>query len=191
MASHLVVDNYDSFTYNLVHILEDLHSENLDVIRVDDVDLSTLKQYRSVILSPGPGLPDESKNLMPIVKTLLESGQKTLGVCLGMQALALASGMKLKNLEEVHHGVSHEMIKPSMDARLYQNIEIPFMVGRYHSWVIDENTLTKDWLITAKDASGEIMSMEHVRKKLFAIQYHPESVLTPQGRKILNNYLNA
>jgi len=191
MASHLVVDNYDSFTYNLVHILEDLHSENIDVIRVDDVDLSTLKQYRSVILSPGPGLPDESKNLMPIVKTLLESGQKTLGVCLGMQALALASGMKLKNLEEVHHGVSHEMIKPSMDARLYQNIEIPLMVGRYHSWVIDENTLTKDWLITAKDASGEIMSMEHVRKKLFAIQYHPESVLTPQGRKILNNYLNA
>jgi len=191
MASHLVVDNYDSFTYNLVHILEDLLQEDLEVKRVDDVDPNTLHQYRSVVLSPGPGLPEESRNLMPIVEKLLDSGQKTLGVCLGMQALALAGGMKLKNLKDVHHGVSHQLIKPEPSARLYADIAQPLMVGRYHSWVIDENTMTDEWMVTGRDSDGEIMSMEHRFKKLYAIQFHPESVLTPQGRSIIGNYLRA
>jgi anthranilate synthase component 2 len=191
MASHLVVDNYDSFTYNLVHILEDILQDDLDVLRVDEVDVESLVNYDSVILSPGPGLPDESKNLMPIVENLLTLKKKTLGVCLGMQALALATGMKLKNLNDAHHGVSHELINPSLSARLYRDLESPLMVGRYHSWVVDETSMKDDWLVTAKDAQGEIMSMEHSNAKLFAIQYHPESVLTPQGRKILANYLAA
>lgn len=191
MASHLVVDNYDSFTYNLVHILEDILQEDLDVLRVDEVDINSLVNYDSVILSPGPGLPDESKNLMPIAKNLLSLKKKTLGVCLGMQALALATGMKLKNLNDVHHGVSHELINPNLGTQLYRDIESPLMVGRYHSWVVDESSIKDGWLVTAKDAEGEIMSMEHAGSKFFAIQYHPESVLTPQGRKILRNYLDA
>lgn len=191
MASHLVVDNYDSFTYNLVHILEDILREELDVLRVDEVELGSLTNYESVILSPGPGLPNESKNLLPIVENLLAIEKKTLGVCLGMQALAVASGMKLKNLSNVHHGVSHELINPNTDTPLYRNIELPLMVGRYHSWVVDELSLNDDWLVTAKDSQGEIMSMERRKGKFFAIQYHPESVLTPQGRTILSNYILA
>jgi len=191
MASHLVVDNYDSFTYNLVHILEDILQENIDVLRVDEVDIDSLVNYESVILSPGSGLPDESKNLMPIVENLIVINKKTLGVCLGMQALALASGCKLKNLNDVHHGVSHELINPNLDTLLYRDIELPLMVGRYHSWVVDESTLKDDWIITSKDSQGEIMSMEDKKGKFFAIQFHPESVLTPQGRKILRNYLSA
>lgn len=191
MASHLVVDNYDSFTYNLVHILEDLLQEDIDVIRVDEVEIGCLSNYTSVVLSPGPGLPEESKNLMPIVTELLTSGQKTLGVCLGMQALALGSNMKLKNLNDVHHGVSHELIKPKLNARLYSGIKLPLKVGRYHSWVIDEESMKGEWEITGRDGDGEIMSMEHRKQKFFAIQFHPESVLTPQGRTILKNYLEA
>jgi len=191
MATHLVVDNYDSFTYNLVHILEDILQEDLDVLRVDEVDINSLTYYDSVILSPGPGLPNELKNLMPVVERLLILEKKTLGVCLGMQALALAAGMKLKNLNDAHHGVSHELINPNSNTLLYQNIELPLMVGRYHSWVVDESSMKNDWLATAKDIQGEIMSMEHAKAKFYAIQYHPESVLTPQGRKILENYLRA
>jgi len=191
MAAHLVIDNYDSFTYNLVHILEYLLQEDVDVFRVDDVDENSISQYKSVVISPGPGLPDESKNLMPLVKELLKNGQKTLGVCLGMQALAIADGMSLKNLHDVHHGVSHQLIEPDNKAKLYANVELPLMVGRYHSWVVEEKSMKKDWKVTGRDAQGEIMSMEHKEKNFFAIQFHPESVLTPQGRKILQNYLEA
>ncbi len=191
MAAHLVVDNYDSFTYNLVHILEDILQEDLDVLRVDEVDINSLANYDSVILSPGPGLPNESPNLLPIVENLLSSQKKTLGVCLGMQALALATGMNLKNLDAVHHGVSHELINPNLSTRLYRDLESPLLVGRYHSWVVDQSSLKNDWIVTAHDNGGEIMSLEHKKNKFFAIQYHPESVLTPQGRKILANYLAA
>lgn len=191
MASHLVVDNYDSFTYNLVHILEDILQEDVDVCRVDGVNFDSLKSYDSVVLSPGPGLPNESKNLLPLVERLLELEKKILGVCLGMQALAMATGMELKNLNDVHHGVSHELINPDFTTQLYREIKSPLMVGRYHSWVVDESSMKNDWLITAKDTDGEIMSMENTKYKFFAIQYHPESVLTPQGRKILENYIAA
>jgi len=97
----------------------------------------------------------------------------------------------LKNLHDVHHGVSHQLIEPDNKAKLYANVELPLMVGRYHSWVVEEKSMKKDWKVTGRDAQGEIMSMEHKEKNFFAIQFHPESVLTPQGRKILQNYLEA
>lgn len=187
MASHLVIDNYDSFTYNLVHILEGILNEDLDVFRVDEVQLDHLDSYQTVIISPGPGLPSDSDYLIPIVRKLFENRQKVLGVCLGMQAMANADGAELKNLDRVHHGVSHKIF--NLDSIIYKGLEEPVKVGRYHSWVVNEENLNLKWKVTSRDQNGEVMSMEHKTLPFYGIQFHPESVLSPDGRKILANFL--
>lgn len=187
----LVVDNYDSFTYNLVHILESILNDDVDVKRVDQVRSDQLSAYDVIIFSPGPGLPSESTNLLSLVRTAVSNNQKILGVCLGHQALAQCEGKGLQNLPEVYHGVSHEISITSSGSRLYRGIPTKIFSGRYHSWAVDVESLSTHWKVTATDEKGLVMSMEHETKPIYGIQYHPESVLTPLGPVILENFLKA
>jgi anthranilate synthase component 2 len=184
----LVVDSYDSFTFNLVHTLEDIAKENVDVIRTDIASSSDIRSHEFIVFSPGPGLPDESVNLLKLVDESVRSRKKTLGVCLGCQAMALVSGGRLKNLNEVHHGVSHE-IRIIESEPLFRNLPTTIHGGRYHSWVIENQSLGKEWIVSCRDLDGEIMGINHQTMPLFGIQFHPESVLTPQGKEILSNFL--
>jgi anthranilate synthase component 2 len=189
MSRIVVVDNYDSFTYNLVHYFEELSGEKIAVIRNDQVYSGFTSEYDCFVLSPGPGLPEELDQLIALSGDLLEHGKKVLGVCLGHQALAMATGARLKNLEEVHHGVSHRVHQLGKSS-LFESLPGQFSVGRYHSWVVDEPSLSTDWIITCRDEAGEIMAMEHRDRPAYGIQFHPESVLTPEGKKIIQNFLN-
>lgn len=185
----LVVDNYDSFTFNLVHMLEAIANEDVDVFRNDELALSQLAAYEFIIFSPGPGLPSESENLLNLISESISLKKKVLGVCLGHQALAIAAGGKLKNLDHVHHGVSH-ILDIEVEKPLFSGIESVLKVGRYHSWVVDESHLSDQWLVTCRDEEGEVMGMSHRKIPAFGIQFHPESVLSPEGRKILKNFLS-
>lgn len=184
----LIVDNYDSFTFNLVHLIEAILDEEVVIKRVDDIAVSEISDYKNIVFSPGPGLPHESPNLLNLVRESLRLNKRVLGVCLGLQAVALADGAELKNLKEVHHGVSHPINILSPGSLLFQNCGAELMVGRYHSWVIDESKLSEHWVLTSRDQAGEVMSIEHKSKPFYGIQFHPESVLTPGGRKILYNF---
>lgn len=184
----MVVDNYDSFTFNLVHMLEAIADENVDVYRNDRLNADHLANYEFIILSPGPGLPEESENLLSLTKESLRLRKKVLGVCLGHQSLAIASGGRLKNLDEVHHGVSHSL-KVENPNPLFLDLPENFKVGRYHSWVVDDNHLRNEWQVTCRDEDGEVMGMNHKELPAFGIQFHPESVLSPFGRSILRNFL--
>jgi anthranilate synthase component 2 len=189
MGRTLVVDNYDSFTFNLVHIVEQILDNHVDVRRNDEILPGQIAGYQSVIFSPGPGLPSESKGLMALVRAALEAECKVLGVCLGHQALAVATGGGLKNLKEVHHGVSLPMQILQEDQILFKGLGPGLLAGRYHSWVVDEASLSEDWIVTSRDGEGEVMAMRHTRLPVFGIQFHPESVLTPDGPEILRNFL--
>lgn len=184
----LVVDCYDSFTFNLVHYLEDILQDEVTVLRIDQARIADLVTHDVIVFSPGPGLPEEFDHLISLVRESIQINKRVLGVCLGHQALAMASGAKLKNLTEVHHGVSHPL-RLSADSIIFSNKEEPTMVGRYHSWVVDETTLSDEWVITARDQAGEIMAMEKDGGLVCGIQFHPESVLTPGGKEILRRFL--
>lgn len=197
MVRILLVDNYDSFTYNLVHAIEAVADENVEVRRVDHISLPDLKDFQILIFSPGPGLPTESPNLIPLISEAMRLEKPILGVCLGMQALAVADGGALKNLKHVHHGVANPLLLSNPESVLFKNcapkdppLSAGVEVGRYHSWVVDRNRLSSHWKITSHDADGEIMSIEHRDKPFFGIQFHPESVLTPAGRSILKNFFD-
>ncbi len=191
MARILIVDNYDSFTYNLSHLLEAVSGSKVAVRRNDDISKDSLKGYSHIVFSPGPGLPDESKALMEIVHASLDLNIAVLGVCLGHQALAIATAGQLKNLENVHHGVAIDTILKDRQCPLFGGMEERFASGRYHSWVVDAPTLPACWNVTSLDPSGEIMSMRHENGKVFGIQFHPESVLTPNGRQLLANFVRV
>lgn len=184
----LIVDNYDSFTFNLVHLIEAILDEEVVVKRVDDIALSEIANYQNIIFSPGPGLPDESPNLLNLVRESMRLNKRVLGVCLGLQAMAMAEGAELKNLKLVHHGVSHPINILCAESHLFQKCSMQPMVGRYHSWVIEEAKLPDHWIITSRDDAGEVMSIEHKEQSFYGIQFHPESVLTPEGYKMLNNF---
>jgi anthranilate synthase component 2 len=185
----LVVDNYDSFTFNLVHMLEAIADEDVDVFRNDLPNLiDRLEHYEYIIFSPGPGLPEESKNLTDLISRSIFLKKKVLGVCLGHQALAIATGGNLKNLDKVHHGVSHRL-RVEVAHPLFSDLPESFKVGRYHSWVVDEEGLSEKWIVTCRDEDGEIMGMNHENLPVFGIQFHPESVLSPEGKSILRNFL--
>jgi anthranilate synthase component 2 len=186
----LVVDNYDSFTFNLVHMVESIVQADVEVRRNDAISPEALLQFECVIFSPGPGLPEESPELMALVRAALGADVKVLGVCLGHQALAQATGARLKNLAEVHHGVALPMELKGDACNLFKGIEGPLLAGRYHSWVVDAPSLGADWIVTCADAEGEVMAMRHVSKPIFGIQFHPESVLTPMGKALLKNFLD-
>lgn len=188
MKKILVIDNYDSFTYNLVHYLNDLNCE-VTVKRNDKLSLEEVAKYDKILLSPGPGIPDEAGLLKPIIKQYAAT-KSILGVCLGQQAIAEVFGGKLENLNQVYHGVATPIKRINEDAVLYKNIPQEFEVGRYHSWVVSKD-LPEELLVTAVDENGEIMSLRHKKFDVRAVQYHPESILTPEGKQILKNWVEA
>jgi anthranilate synthase component 2 len=183
----LVFDNYDSFTYNLVQMLKELSSASIDVYRNDEIPLEQVKGYDKILLSPGPGIPSESGLLLPLIKEYAAS-KSIFGVCLGQQAIGEAFGGKLSNLSKVYHGIATDVTLTNSSI-LFDGLPNTFKVGRYHSWVVNENDLPADLIVTSKDGEGYIMSLEHKNLDVKGVQYHPESVLTPEGAKIISNWL--
>jgi anthranilate synthase component II len=182
----LVFDNYDSFTYNLVHLVEKILHYRVDVYRNDQLPLEKVKEYDKIILSPGPGIPDEAGLLLPLIKEYA-AAKSILGVCLGHQAIGQAFGARLTNLSRVFHGVATDCnLSPvPLFAGLPDNIK----VGRYHSWVVDKEGFPGNLEITAEDDNGYIMAFQHKNLDVKGVQFHPESVLTPDGEKIVFNWL--
>lgn len=184
----LVFDNYDSFTYNLVQLIKELSPKaTVEVFRNDEIALEKVKEYDKILLSPGPGLPSESGLLLPLIKQYAAS-KSIFGVCLGQQAIGETFGAKLSNLAQVYHGVATP-IHLTNSSELFEGLPTQFEVGRYHSWVVDEKDFPADLTITSKDDKGYIMSLEHTTYDVKGVQFHPESVLTPNGAKILTNWL--
>jgi anthranilate synthase component 2 len=188
MSKILVFDNYDSFTYNLVHLVEKILHSKVDVCKNDDYSLEQISAYDQIILSPGPGLPIEAGLLLSVIKHFA-STKKILGVCLGHQAIGEAFGAKLKNLPNVFHGVSHPIKLMEPVDPIFNGIPQMELVGRYHSWVIDRDSLPNDIAITAVDLQGNIMAIRHQQYDLCGVQFHPESILTPSGEKMMRNWL--
>ncbi len=188
MKKILVIDNYDSFTYNLVHYLEDLNCE-VTVYRNDEFYIDEVKPFDKILLSPGPGIPDEAGLLKEVIKTYA-STKSILGVCLGQQAIGEVFGGQLTNLEKVYHGVATQVKITVPDEILFKDLTSEIEVGRYHSWVVSNENFPEVLEITSIDENGEIMSLRHKTYDVRGVQYHPESVLTPNGKKILENWVN-
>jgi anthranilate synthase component 2 len=215
----LVFDNYDSFTYNLVHLVEKILHQKVDVYRNDQIPLEKVKDYDKIILSPGPGIPEEAGLLLPLIKEYAAT-KSILGVCLGHQAIGQAFGGKLVNLSTVYHGVAtpiqlvqretgnvkRETAKTKQKAgtatevehvpvltkrSLFEGLPNEFEVGRYHSWVVSEEGFPEELEITARDANNFIMALQHKQYDVQGVQFHPESVLTPKGEDILRNWLKV
>ncbi len=184
----LVFDNYDSFTYNLVHLVEKILPVKVDVYRNDEIALEKVKAYDKIILSPGPGVPSEAGMLLPLIKEYASS-KSILGVCLGHQAIGEAFGGSITNLSKVYHGISTTCIIKNNKTVLFKGIAAEIEVGRYHSWIVNKSDLPKDLEITAEDENGFIMAMQHKKYDVQGVQFHPESVLTPDGETILKNWL--
>lgn len=185
----LVFDNYDSFTYNLVHAVKKLSYTDVEVHRNDQISLDEIDRFDKIILSPGPGLPHESGILLDVIRTYAPT-KSILGVCLGEQAIAEAFGGSLLNLPEVYHGIATE-INVIDDDILFYDMLTKLTVGRYHSWVVNPETLPSCLKVTAVDENGMIMALKHKTFKVHGVQFHPESVLTPQGEQMLKNWLQA
>ncbi len=181
-----IIDNYDSFTYNLSHLVKELGAE-VTVYRNDQFEMPVLQQFDKIILSPGPGIPSEAGLLLDVIKEY--AGKKPiLGVCLGHQAIGESFGAKLTNLSEVFHGVATPCHLTTRDY-LFEGLPDTFEIGRYHSWVVDKDNLPECLEVTGVSNEGFIMSLRHKEYDIRGIQYHPESVLTSSGRQILNNWL--
>jgi len=185
----LVFDNYDSFTYNLVHAVKKLGYTDVEVHRNDQIALEDIERFDKIILSPGPGVPSESGILLDVIRRYAPT-KCILGVCLGEQAIAEAFGGTLINLTEVHHGVS-SMVDVLHEDVLFNGLANQLEVGRYHSWAAEKNTLPECLTITAEDEEGMIMALQHKTYDVRGVQFHPESVLTPDGEKMLKNWLEA
>lgn len=180
----LLLDNYDSFTYNLFHYLEG-EGEHVVVRRNDEISIEEALSFDKIVLSPGPGLPSEA-GIMPELLKVLPDTTKVLGVCLGLQAIVECYGGSLTNLETVIHGQASQAIHLENDI-LFKGIENPFEIGHYHSWVA--NDIGHDLIVTSRNEDGLIMSIRHKTKPIHAVQFHPESVLTPEGRKMIRNWV--
>ncbi len=183
----LILDNYDSFTYNLVHYVEQFCDE-ITVRRNDAITLDELDLFDSIVLSPGPGLPKDA-GIMPELISHYASSKRILGVCLGHQAIGEAFGAKLKNLNKVLHGVAVPVQVVIADEPLFRELPNEFPTGRYHSWVIDKATVPACLEVTATDAHGEVMGIRHKQFDVAGVQFHPESLLTPDGLKIVRNWV--
>jgi anthranilate synthase component 2 len=188
----LVFDNYDSFTYNLVHLVEKIIHGKVDVFRNDQLPLEKVKAYDKIILSPGPGIPEEAGLLLPLIKEYAAT-KSILGVCLGHQAIGQAFGGKLENLSTVYHGVATkiEVGSPKSEVRscLFNGLPDELEVGRYHSWIVADEGFPEELEVTARDENGYIMALQHTTFDVQGVQFHPESVLTPMGETILRNWL--
>lgn len=185
----LVLDNYDSFTYNLVHAIEHIVGYSVTVSRNDQIDLSEIENYDKIVLSPGPGIPDEAGILKKLIAAY---GPKKciLGVCLGHQAIGEVYGARLINLSRVYHGIASEMNQLIPDPAIFRDIPKTFVAGRYHSWIVDRHNLPDCLEITAEDNDKQIMALKHKEYDVRGVQFHPESVLTPMGLKMIENWLN-
>ncbi len=184
-----MIDNYDSFTYNLVHLINELGYDT-EVWRNDKFDLPDVAKYDKILLSPGPGIPEEAGLLLEVIKTYAPS-KSIMGVCLGQQAIAEAFGGSLLNLGRPMHGIATPVTKTVDNELLFKGIDEEFEVGRYHSWVVDPATLPADLSITAVDHDGQIMAVRHRKHDVCGVQFHPESVLTPQGKQMMQNWLEG
>lgn len=185
----LVLDNYDSFTYNLVNYIEKVSNKQVDVFRNDAISLKEVAAYDKILLSPGPGLPSESGILIDLIKEYASS-KDILGVCLGLQAIGEVHGGKLINLESVYHGVATEMEIVKEDV-LFKGIPKKFNAGRYHSWVLDENNFPNELEVTVQDENGCVMALRHKKFKLRGVQFHPESILTENGELMIRNWIES
>ena len=189
----LVFDNYDSFTYNLVHLVEKITHEKVDVFRNDEISLERVNEYDKIILSPGPGIPSEAGLLLPLIK-LYAATKSILGVCLGHQAIGEAFGGTLTNLSKVYHGVATPITRVGHSQRLahpvLEGLPDKIIVGRYHSWIISDENFPAELEVTARDDNGYIMALQHKTYDVQGVQFHPESVLTPDGETILRNWLS-
>ena len=184
----VIIDNYDSFTYNLAHLVKELGTE-VDVLRNDKFELEELEKYDKIILSPGPGIPEEAGLLLEVIRTY--AGRKPiLGVCLGEQAIGQAFGGKLTNLSEVFHGIQTNVKIKNKDY-IFDGLPTEIPVGRYHSWVVDTEGFPEELVITAISSEGQIMALKHREYDVHGIQFHPESVLTPDGKQIIGNWLKG
>jgi anthranilate synthase component 2 len=192
----LVFDNYDSFTYNLVHLVQQITREPVDVFRNDKLPLEKVAAYDKIILSPGPGVPQEAGMLLPLIREYAAS-KSILGVCLGHQAIGEAFGGSLINLSSVYHGVATPITngpageKGGGTSRLFEGLPKEISVGRYHSWIVSEEGFPEELEITARDEQGFIMALQHRTYDVQGVQFHPESVLTPDGEAILRNWLRS
>ncbi|MFL9833127.1 anthranilate synthase component II [Chryseobacterium terrae] len=184
----LVFDNYDSFTYNLVQMIENITNEKVDVYRNNQISLEEIEKYDKIILSPGPGIPEEAGILLDLIKKYAPT-KSIFGVCLGQQAIAEAFGGSLINLSEIYHGVATEAIQ-THEHKLFKDLPQTLEVGRYHSWAVDPENFPDELEITSTDSKGMIMSLKHKTYDVHGVQYHPESILTPDGEQIIRNFLN-
>jgi anthranilate synthase component II len=190
----LIFDNYDSFTYNLVHLVEKITHQRVDVYRNDQLPLEKVQEYDKIILSPGPGIPVEAGLLLPLIKEYA-STKSILGVCLGHQAIGEAFGGKLVNLSTVYHGVATPIKVKSeyskIKSRLFNDLPDVLEVGRYHSWIVSDENFPKELEVTARDDNNYIMGLQHKKYDVQGVQFHPESILTPMGEEIMKNWLKA
>ena len=184
----VIIDNYDSFTYNLVHTVEKITQTKVTVFLNDKFEVEQLNNFNKIILSPGPGLPQNAGKMMQVIEAY-KSTKSILGVCLGHQAIGLAFGATLKNLDTVYHGIASNIYLQNDENILFRNIEMPMLVGRYHSWVIDTKNLPNDLFVTATDDDGNIMALQHKTLDIKGVQFHPESIMTPKGEALMSNWL--
>ncbi len=184
----LVLDNYDSFTYNLVHYIEKIPNCKVDVFRNDALDISEIEKYDKIVLSPGPGIPDEAGILKDVIKKYAPL-KPMFGVCLGLQAITEVFGGEIINMDKVYHGVATPMTQTSENNLLFKDIPKTFNAGRYHSWIAKNENFPEELTVTAKDENGGIMALSHKTYDLHAVQFHPESVLTEYGQKIIENFI--
>jgi len=184
----IIIDNYDSFTYNLVHIVEEILDQEVKVVRNDEFEIEAIKEYEYIILSPGPGIPDEAGKLKEVIVTYGAS-KKIFGVCLGLQAIGEVYGATLSNLDRVLHGQRTIMHQTDIASPIFKGIPKDFYAGRYHSWVIDNNSDISKLQVTAVGENGQIMAAHHISHQVHGVQFHPESIMTDDGKVMIQNFL--
>ncbi|NGM62437.1 aminodeoxychorismate/anthranilate synthase component II [Sphingobacterium sp. SGG-5] len=189
MSNHniLVIDNYDSFTYNLVHLLQELNCK-YEVVRNDKFTLDYVDNFDKILLSPGPGIPSEAGLLIEVIRTYAPT-KSILGICLGQQAIAEVFGGTLFNMPKPLHGVATDIIITDEQEKLFEDFPRNSKIGRYHSWAVEKSTLPSTLKITALDPDGVIMALSHITYDVRSLQFHPESVLTDNGKKLIENWL--
>ena len=185
----LVIDNYDSFTYNLVHLLQELNA-SYEVVRNDKFDINEVEKYDKILLSPGPGIPEEAGLLLEVIRKYAPT-KSILGICLGQQAIAEVFGAKLYNMPKPLHGVATSIEITDNSETLFTNFPEDSKIGRYHSWAVDPKTLTAELKVTAVDPNGVIMALSHTKYDVKGMQFHPESILTDNGKTLIANWING